>query len=48
MKTHLLVVIQSHSKGNRETDENHKRYCNAPKIEVSSRCVFSVSTNRMG
>ena len=40
MKTHLLVVLQSHSKGNR--DDNHERYCNAPKIEVSSRCIFSV------
>ena len=40
MKTHLLVVLQSHSKGNR--DDSHERYCEAPKIEVSSRCIFSV------
>jgi hypothetical protein len=40
MKTHLLVVLQSHSKGNRDDDQT--RYCNAPKIEVSSRCIFSV------
>jgi hypothetical protein len=40
MKTHLLVVLQSHSKGNR--DDSQTRYCNAPKIEVASRCIFSV------
>lgn len=40
MKIHLLVVLQSHSKGNR--DDAQTRYCNAPKIEVSSRCIFSV------
>ena len=40
MKTHLLVVLQSHSKGNRHKDSG--RYCGAPKIEVSSRCIFSV------
>jgi hypothetical protein len=40
MKPHLLVVLQSHSKGNR--DDRHQRYCNAPKIEVSSRCIFSL------
>lgn len=40
MKHHLLVILQTHSKGSRI--ENIKRYCNAPKIEVSSRCVFSL------
>jgi len=40
MKTHLLVVVQTHSKGNR--DEKSERYCGAPKIEVSSRCIFSL------
>jgi hypothetical protein len=40
MKTSLLVVLQTHSKGNR--DDNHVRYCNASKIEVSSRCTFSL------
>ena len=40
MKTHLLVVVQTHSKGNR--DEKSERYCEAPKIEVSSRCIFSL------
>ena len=40
MKTHLLVVVQTHSKGNRHKDSG--RYCGAPKIEVSSRCIFSV------
>jgi len=40
MKTHLLVILQSHSTGNR--DDTQTRYCNAPKIEVASRCIFSV------
>jgi hypothetical protein len=40
MKTSLLVVLQTHSKGNR--DDSQTRYCNAPKIEVSLRCIFSV------
>lgn len=40
MTGHLLVVLQTHSKGNR--DDTQTRYCKAPKIEVSSRCVFSL------
>jgi len=40
MKSHLLVVLQTHSKGNR--DDSQVRYCNAPKIEVCSRCVYSL------
>jgi hypothetical protein len=40
MKHHLLVILQTHSKGNR--DQQSTRYCNASKIEVSSRCVYSL------
>ncbi len=40
MKTGLLVVLQTHSKGNR--DDSQVRYCNAPKMEVASRCTFSL------
>lgn len=40
MKSHLLVILQTHSKGNRDKDSG--RYCNAPKIEVSLRCIFSL------
>lgn len=40
MKYHLLVVLQTHSKGNR--DKESERYCKEPKIEVASRCVFSL------
>ena len=40
MKIHLLVIVQTHSKGNR--DNLLERYCGAPKIELSSRCIFSL------
>jgi hypothetical protein len=40
MKNELLVVLQTHSQSNREKDL--VRYCGASKIEVSSRCVFSL------
>jgi hypothetical protein len=40
MKNHLLVVLQTHSKSN--SGGNYTRYCGAPKIEVSSRCVYSL------
>lgn len=40
MKSHLLVILQTHSKGNRDKDSG--RYCEEPKIEVSSRCIFSL------
>ena len=40
MKTHLLVVLQTHSKSN--SQKQITRYCGEPKIEVSSRCVFSL------
>jgi hypothetical protein len=36
----LLVVLQTHSKSN--SQKGLVRYCGAPKIEVSSRCVFSL------
>lgn len=37
---HLLVVLQTHSLGNR--DVSIKRYCGCRKLEVSKRCVFSL------
>lgn len=40
MKSHLLVVLQTHSRGNR--DKEQERYCKASKLELSSRCVFSL------
>lgn len=40
MNSELLVILQTHSKTNRES--TLVRYCDAPKIEVSSRCVFSL------
>lgn len=40
MSNHLLVVLQTHSKSN--SNKKLVRYCGAPKIEVSSRCVFSL------
>lgn len=40
MNNHLLVVLQTHSKSN--SQKGLVRYCGAEKIEVSSRCVFSL------
>lgn len=40
MKNELLVVLQTHSKSNNQT--GIIRYCGHPKIEISSRCVFSL------
>jgi hypothetical protein len=40
MKEYLLVVLQTHSKSNSGGD--YTRYCGSPKIEVSSRCVYSL------
>jgi hypothetical protein len=40
MNSELLVVLQTHSKSN--SQKGLVRYCGAPKIEVSSRCVFSL------
>lgn len=40
MNNELLVVLQTHSKTN--SQKGLVRYCGAPKIEVSSRCVFSL------
>lgn len=40
MKECLLVVLQTHSKSN--SGGNYTRYCGSPKIEVSSRCVYSL------
>ncbi len=40
MSNHLLVVLQTHSKSN--SQKGLVRYCGAEKIEVSSRCVFSL------
>lgn len=40
MNNELLVVLQTHSKSN--SQKSLVRYCGAPKIEVSSRCVFSL------
>jgi hypothetical protein len=40
MSSELLVVLQTHSKSN--SQKQITRYCGVPKIEVSSRCVFSL------
>lgn len=40
MNNELLVVLQTHSKTN--SQKGLVRYCGAPKIEVSFRCVFSL------
>lgn len=40
MNNHLLVVLQTHSKSN--SQKNLVRYCGAPKIELASRCTFSL------
>ncbi len=40
MKSDLLVILQTHSKTNR--NKNLVRYCGEPKYEISSRCLFSL------
>lgn len=43
MMNHLLVVLQSHSQTNAlKPKETHFRYVDAPKIEVSLRCILSL------
>lgn len=42
---HLLVVLQTHSKGDSQHYEGfnqHQRYCNAPKGEILRRCTRSL------
>lgn len=42
---HLLVVLQTHSKGDSQHDlglHDMQRYCGAPKAEVMRRCVLSL------
>lgn len=46
-KIHVLVVLQTHSKGDSQHNLGDKsvykqRYCNAPKIEVTRRCTRSL------
>lgn len=42
MHQELLIILQTHSKGNAPDSIDKKRYCGAPKKEVSRRCVFSL------
>lgn len=41
MSQNILIILQSHSKGN-APDSQKMRYCEAEKIEVSSRCTASL------
>lgn len=42
-KTHLLVILQSHSESNAlKQKEKDYRYAGAPKVEVSKRCILSL------
>lgn len=41
---HLLVVLQTHSRGDSQAHLQLQRYCQAPKSEVMRRCVASLVT----